>query len=247
MGSASSAGRAAQLSLRGLSVRYDTVRAIDGICLEAGPGEIVALIGANGAGKTTTLRTVCGLVRPTAGEVWYDGRRIDGAAPHRVAAMGVRMVPEGRRTFPLMSVRDNLLMGAFLRRDTRVRADLERVCARFPRLAERMSQTAGTLSGGEQQMVAIGRALMANPRLLLLDEPSLGLAPMMVREIARAIIAINREEGVAVVLVEQNSRMALQISHRAYVLETGTLAMQGSSKDLIHDDEVRRHYLGVTD
>lgn len=229
-----------------VSVNYNTVRAIENVSLNAAQGEIVALIGSNGAGKTTSLRALMGMVALSAGEIVFDGKRIDGTAPHKIAELGIRMVPEGRRIFPLMTVRDNLLMGAFLRSSrAEIATDLERVCTRFPRLQERMKQFAGTLSGGEQQMVAMGRALMARPRLLLLDEPSLGLAPQVVREIARAILAVNREDGVTVVLVEQNSRMALTLSSRAYVFETGRVALKGASADLKNDDEVRRLYLGA--
>ena len=230
---------------RNVSVRYDTVRAIENVSLKARAGEIIALIGSNGAGKTTSLRALMGMVKPVSGEIHFDGSKVDGTPPHKIAELGIRMVPEGRRIFPLMSVRDNLLMGAFLRfSKTEIASDLERVCTRFPRLQERMKQLAGTLSGGEQQMVAMGRALMARPKLLLLDEPSLGLAPQVVREIARAILAVNREDGVTVVLVEQNSRMALTLSSHAYVLETGRVALEGASKDLKDNDEVRRLYLG---
>ncbi len=234
------------IALRRVSVHYDKVRAIEHVSLAADAGEIIALIGANGAGKTTTLRALTGLAPITAGEIWCDGRRIDGLTTDRIVArLGISMVPEGRHLFPFMSVRDNLLMGAFPRRGGReIDHDLERVCARFPRLGERLRQQAGTLSGGEQQMVAIGRALMARPKALLLDEPSLGLAPQLVREIGRAIRAINRDDGVTVILVEQNSRMALQISTRAYVLETGKVALEGRSADLANNDEVRRLYLG---
>ena len=228
-----------------LSVRYDQVRAITDISVELDEGDIVALIGANGAGKTTTLRAVTGLTRLAAGEIVLDGQRIDGLRPDEIVALGVAMVPEGRRVFPYLSVIDNLLMGAFLRRGRReIAADLERVFARFPRLKERRSQSAGTMSGGEQQMLAIGRALMARPRLLLLDEPSLGLAPMLVQEIARAIVAINREDRVSLILVEQNSRMALRVSSRAYALETGRVALEGRSRDLANDDRIRELYLG---
>jgi branched-chain amino acid transport system ATP-binding protein len=237
---------AAFVEWRNVSVNYDTVRAIQDVNIQVPGGEIVALIGSNGAGKTTSLRALMGMVNPSAGEILFDGRRVDGTPPHGIAELGIRMVPEGRRIFPLMSVRDNLLMGAFLRSGKReISSDLERVCVRFPRLQERMKQLAGTLSGGEQQMVAMGRALMARPRLLLLDEPSLGLAPQVVREIARAILAVNREDGVTVVLVEQNSRMALTLSSHAYVLETGRVALEGPSQELKNNDEVRRLYLGV--
>ena len=228
-----------------LSVRYDQVRAITGVSVELEEGDIVALIGANGAGKTTTLRAITGLTRLAGGEIVLDGRRIDGLRADEIVALGVAMVPEGRRVFPYLSVIDNLLMGAFLRRGRRaIAADVERMFERFPRLRERRSQAAGTMSGGEQQMLAIGRALMARPRLLLLDEPSLGLAPMLVQEIARAILSINREDRVSIVLVEQNSRMALRVSSRAYALETGRVALEGASRDLANDDRVRELYLG---
>ena len=228
-----------------LSVRYDQVRAITDVSVELDEGDIVALIGANGAGKTTTLRAITGLARLAAGEIVLEGRRIDGLRPHEIVALGVAMVPEGRRVFPYLSVMDNLLMGAFLRRGRReIAADVERVFERFPRLRERRGQAAGTMSGGEQQMLAIGRALMARPRLLLLDEPSLGLAPMLVQEIARSILAINREDRVSLILVEQNSRMALRVSSRAYALETGRVALEGRSRDLANDDRIRELYLG---
>lgn len=233
------------VALRQVSVFYDRVRAIENVSLHASPGEVVALIGANGAGKTTTLRALTGLARASAGEIWFGGQRMDGLSPDRIVQFGISMVPEGRHVFPLMSVRDNLLMGAFLRRDRHgINDDLDRVFALFPRLRERLHQQAGTLSGGEQQMLALGRALMARPKLLLLDEPSLGLAPLMVREIARAIRTINREEQLTVILVEQNSRMALQLSTRAYVLETGRVALEGSSRGLVTNEKVRRLYLG---
>jgi len=233
------------VALRGVSVYYETVRAIVDVSIAAEAGEIIALIGANGAGKTTTLRALTGLARIVSGEIWFHGRRIDGLAVDRIVGLGIAMVPEGRRIFPFMSVRDNLLMGAFGRRDRRrIVEDLERIFVRFPRLKERLRQQAGTLSGGEQQMLALGRALMTRPTLLLMDEPSLGLAPQMVREIARAILTVNREEQVTVILVEQNSRMALQLSSRAYVLETGRVALDGRSSDLINNDDVRRLYLG---
>ena len=229
----------------GLSVRYDQVRAITDVSVELDEGDIVALIGANGAGKTTTLRAITGLTRLAAGEIVLDGRRIDGLRPDEIVALGVAMVPEGRRVFPYLSVMDNLLMGAFLRRGRRaIAADVERAFERFPRLRERRGQAAGTMSGGEQQMLAIGRALMARPLLLLLDEPSLGLAPMLVQEIARSILAINREDRVSLILVEQNSRMALRVSSRAYALETGRVALEGRSRDLANDDRIRELYLG---
>jgi branched-chain amino acid transport system ATP-binding protein len=232
-------------SVRGVDVHYDKVNALAGASIALAQGEIVAVIGANGAGKTTTLRAITGLVRPSTGEIHFDGRRIDGLRPDQIAALGIAMVPEGRHVYPFMHVRDNLLMGAFLRRDKAgIRADLERTYERFPRLRERHRQQASTLSGGEQQMVALGRALMARPKLLLLDEPSLGLAPQVVREIARSILTINRDDRVSIVLVEQNSRMALKLSKRAYVLETGRIALEGRSADLMEDATVKTLYLG---
>jgi len=232
-------------TVRNVSVYYDKVRAVSDISLVMDAGEVIAIIGANGAGKTTTLRAVTGLAPVASGEIWFDGHRIDRLRPDRIVGLGISMVPEGRHVFPFMSVGDNLLMGAFTRRNRRsIEQDVERVFARFPRLRERRRQQAGTLSGGEQQMLAIGRALMARPKLLLMDEPSLGLAPHLVREIARAILAVNREEKVAVVLVEQNSRMALKVSTRAYVLETGQVALEGRSADLLNNEQVRRLYLG---
>ncbi|HET9018916.1 MAG TPA: ABC transporter ATP-binding protein, partial [Acetobacteraceae bacterium] len=223
----------------------DKVQALDGVSLALEQGEVIALIGANGAGKTTTLRAITGLARPSRGEIWFEGERIDQLPPAAIVARGIAMVPEGRRIYPYMSVRDNLLMGAYLRRDPAgIRQDLERIFTRFPRVRERLKQQAGTLSGGEQEMVVVGRALMARPRLLLLDEPSLGLGPMVVREIARMIGEVNREDKVTIILVEQNSRMALKVSDRAYVLETGHVGLTGRSADLANDDHIRRLYLG---
>jgi branched-chain amino acid transport system ATP-binding protein len=234
------------LALTNVWVSYDKVMALKGVSLSLEQGEIVALIGANGAGKTTLLRAITNLVTPAAGEVWFDGRRLDTQRPEQIVALGISMVPEGRHVYPLMHVTDNLLMGAYLRRDSRgIRSDLERIFARFPRLKERRRQLAGSLSGGEQQMLAISRALMARPRVLLLDEPSLGLAPMMVREIAKAITTINREDHVSVILVEQNSRLALRISSRGYVLETGRIPLEGHSMALLNNDHVRQLYLGA--
>jgi branched-chain amino acid transport system ATP-binding protein len=233
------------IELRNISVHYDKVQALDDVSLNLRKGEIIALIGANGAGKTSTLRAITGLTRPSAGEIWFDSRRIDKLEPPRIVELGISMVPEGRHVYPFMSVKENLLMGAYLRRDKKgIDLDLEKVFTRFPRLKERLKQQAGSLSGGEQQMVAIGRALMARPKLLLLDEPSLGLAPMVVRDIARVIIEINREDDISIILVEQNSRMALKISNRAYALETGRIGLTGQSADLLHDDRVRQLYLG---
>ena len=228
-----------------LTVRYDKVTALRGISLGLEQGKIVALIGANGAGKTTTLRAITGLTRPSGGEIWFDGQRIDGLPTAEIVARGIAMVPEGRRIYPHMTVKDNLLMGAYLRKDRAgIQQDLERIFARFPRVKERLRQPGGTLSGGEQEMVVVGRALMARPRLLLLDEPSLGLAPMIVREIAKLVIEINRDDRVSVILVEQNSRMALKVSSYAYVLETGQIGLQGPSAALMDNAHVKRLYLG---
>lgn len=231
--------------LKNVHVTYDHVRAISGISLTLDEGETVALIGANGAGKTTTLRAITGLKTIESGEIWYDGERIDRTRADAIVHRGIAMVPEGRRVFPYMSVKDNLLMGAFARTDSGgVQSTLDMVLARFPRLKERYRQAAGTMSGGEQQMLVIGRALMSKPRLLLLDEPSLGIAPKLVQDIARSIVAINRDENVSVLLVEQNSRMALRISNRAYALSTGSVALSGRSADLLNDDRVKSLYLG---
>ena len=233
------------LSISDVELYYDHVYALKGVSVSVHEGETVALIGANGAGKSSILRAITGLAPIRSGEIQYDGRRIDGVASDKIVKMGVAMAPEGRRVFPYMSVRDNLLMGAFARTDKAgIARSLEMVLGRFPRLKERYSQAAGTMSGGEQQMLVIGRALMAKPRLLLLDEPSLGLAPKLVQDIARSIVAINRDEKVSVLLVEQNSRMALRISHRAYALSTGSVALAGESKALLQDERVKKLYLG---
>ncbi len=232
-------------SVSDLVVKYGQVNAVNGISVNAEKGQIVSLVGANGAGKSSMLRAITGLVRPKAGTVVFDGDEITGKGTDQIVARGVSMVPEGRRIFPFMTVRDNLLMGAYRHRDRAgVRRDLEAVLDRFPRLRERSGQSAGSLSGGEQQMVAIGRALMNRPRLLLLDEPSLGIAPIIVRDIARFIATVNREDGVSIILVEQNSRMALKLSSYAYVLENGHVALEGRSDDLSSNDEVRKAYLG---
>ncbi len=235
----------ALLSIENAELYYDHVYALKGVSMTVEEGETVALIGANGAGKSSILRAITGLRPLRSGHILFDGKRLDGISPDRIVKLGIAMVPEGRRVFPLMSVRDNLLMGAFTRTDQAGIADtLERVLTRFPRLKERFSQQASTLSGGEQQMMVIGRALMAKPRLLLLDEPSLGVAPKLVQDIARSIVAINREEKVSVLLVEQNSRMALRISQRAYALTTGSVALSGNSADLLNDARVKALYLG---
>jgi branched-chain amino acid transport system ATP-binding protein len=233
------------LQLSNVELYYDHVYALKGVSIEMNEGETVALIGANGAGKSSILRAITGMNKIHSGEIHYLGQRLDGISTDEIVKGGITMVPEGRRVFPYMSVKDNLLMGAFTRSDKgEIRETLDKVVTRFPRLKERYSQAAGTLSGGEQQMMVIGRALMAKPRLLLLDEPSLGIAPKLVQDIARSIVEINREENVSVLLVEQNSRMALRISHRAYALSTGEIALQGKSSELLEDDRVKALYLG---
>jgi branched-chain amino acid transport system ATP-binding protein len=225
-----------------LEVKYGTIAALKGISFTVGEGEIVALLGANGAGKTTTQKTVSGMLRPSAGSITYGGRRIDGIPAHELIRLGICHVPEGRHVFPRMTVAENLDMGAF--RFKRVdQADLERVLELFPRLRERFRQQAGTLSGGEQQMLAIGRALMGKPKLLLLDEPSMGLAPLIVAQIFDIIREIN-STGVTVLLVEQNAAQALALANRGYVLETGDIVLQGTGKDLLADDRIRAAYLG---
>ncbi len=225
---------------------YAHVHALRGVSLQINESETVALIGANGAGKSSILRAITGLQKISHGEILFRGQKIHGLAADKIVKMGISMVPEGRRVFPYMSVKDNLLMGAFTRTDRAdIRATLDLTLERFPRLRERYSQAAGTMSGGEQQMLVIGRALMAKPSLLLLDEPSLGLAPKLVQDIAQSIVSINRDEKVSVLLVEQNSRMALRISHRAYALATGGVAISGDSPALLRDDRIKRLYLGA--
>ncbi|MBL7499579.1 ABC transporter ATP-binding protein [Frankia sp. CNm7] len=230
------------LELVDVEVAYGAVTALRGVRLTVDNGEIVTLLGANGAGKTTTLRTISGLLRPRAGQVLLDGEPLSKIPAHQLIRRGVAHSPEGRRIFPAMSVRENLLMGAFHDRK-HVAEDLERVFALFPRLKERVSQAGGTLSGGEQQMLAIGRAIMSRPRLLLLDEPSMGLAPLVVQTIFEVIAQINAT-GVAVLLVEQNAAQALKIANRGYVLETGQVVLEGPAGELLADDRVRQAYLG---
>ena len=233
------------LRLDEIHTYYGHIAALKGVSLEVRAGEIVALIGANGAGKSTTLRTISGLTPARRGTITYDDARIDGLPAHRIAARGLVQAPEGRRLFPRMTVYENLEMGAFTRRDrASLREDFDRVFALFPRLRERATQRAGTLSGGEQQMLAIGRALMARPRLLLLDEPSLGLAPLLVEVIFETLLAINRQ-GVTVLLVEQNAHMALAVAHRGYVLETGRVILAESAAQLREHEGVQRAYLGI--
>ena len=233
------------LDFKDVELYYDHVYALKGVSIDLEQGETVALIGANGAGKSSILRAITGLAKIKSGSVAFEGEQIAGKNPAEIVSKGIAMVPEGRRVFPYMSVKDNLLMGAFTRSDKAdVQQTLDSVLERFPRLKERYGQSAGTLSGGEQQMMVIGRALMAKPRLLLLDEPSLGIAPKLVQDIARSIVAINRDEGVSVLLVEQNSRMALSISHRAYALTTGSVVISGNSKELLTDPRIKAAYLG---
>jgi len=233
------------LELRGVDAAYGDLLALSGVDLDVETGETLSVVGANGAGKTTMLRTVSGLLRPRRGEVRFEGDRIDQLPCHRVVERGVVHVPEGRRIFPSLAVRENLELGSYTRAAKARRADsLERVFALFPRLRERTAQAAGTLSGGEQQMLAIGRALMARPKLLMLDEPSLGLAPLIVREIFGIIAEINRA-GTTVLLVEQNTRQALGLSRRGYVLENGRVALSGSGQELLGNEHVRRAYLGL--
>ena len=235
----------ALLRLEGLHAAYGPVAALRGLDLAVAPGELVCLIGANGAGKTSTLRAISGLLPPTRGRIVFDGREIQGTEPARILEAGLAHCPEGRRVFPYLTVEENLRMGAYVRRDRRgIAEDVERVCAHFPILAERRRQLAGTLSGGEQQMLAIGRALMARPRLILFDEPSLGLAPTVV-ETTFAIIADIRRRGTTVLMVEQNAYLALRMADRGYVMETGRIVLAGPAADLLADDHVRRAYLGA--
>jgi branched-chain amino acid transport system ATP-binding protein len=232
------------LALQQLQVAYGGIRAVKGIDLEVGAGELVCLIGANGAGKTTTLKAITGLVRAAAGRIVYDGQDLAGLRVHEIARRGLAMVPEGRGVFPQLTIQENLSMGAYAREDrAAVQADVERVFALFPRLKERRGQTAGTLSGGEQQMLAMARALMSRPKLLLLDEPSMGLAPLMVERIFEVVRQI-AAEGVTLLLVEQNARLALEASHRGYVLDGGLVTISGASRELLHDPRVREAYLG---
>jgi branched-chain amino acid transport system ATP-binding protein len=235
----------ALLEISKIDVFYGRVQALRGVTLTVDTGEIVALIGSNGAGKTTTLRTVSGLMHPTGGKIVFDGRDLTQMKPHSVVRYGICQAPEGRRLFTRMTVLDNLMMGTYARKDlTGVQSDIARVYDLFPRLKERTTQLAGTLSGGEQQMLAIGRALMAHPKVLMLDEPSLGLAPILVETIFRVCIDINAQ-GVPILLVEQNASKALEIAHRAYVLETGTIVQTGTGKELLSSPDVQRAYLGM--
>jgi branched-chain amino acid transport system ATP-binding protein len=234
------------LELRRVESSYGSIRALRGIDLAVAEGEIVTLIGANGAGKSTTLMSICGIVTPRAGEILFGGEAIHGLTPDRIVARGIVQVPEGRRIFPRLSVAENLDMGAYLRGDRDgIRRDADMVLSLFPILAERRHQAGGTLSGGEQQMLAVGRALMARPRLLLLDEPSLGLAPLVVKQIFEIIGRINAEQRVTVLLVEQNANLALRLAHRGYVIENGEVTLADTAAALLENEAVRRAYLGL--
>ena len=232
------------LEIRGVSVAYGVVRALDGVSLSVAEGEIVALVGSNCAGKSTLMKAIMGVVRPSRGTVTFAGVSLDGLAVEQVVRRGVVLVPEGRGILGSLTVRENLRLGAYQRRDARIGADLDLVAERFPILGQRLGQKAGSLSGGEQQMLAIGRALMARPRLLLLDEPSLGLAPVIIASIFDIIASLARD-GVTVLLVEQNAAEALRLAHRAYVLETGRVVLEGKASDLLRHERVREAYLGA--
>ena len=234
-----------QLKVIDVHVHYGNVAALKGVSLDVEEAGFVTLIGSNGAGKSTTLRTISGLNHPSAGVIIFEGERIETLSPDKIVKMGIAHVPEGRRVFKDLTVTENLLLGAFTRDDQKgIEKDIEMVFDHFPRLRERRNQSARTMSGGEQQMMAVGRALMSRPKLLLLDEPSLGLAPVIVQEIARILVQIN-QRGVSVVLVEQNADLALELAHYGYVLETGTIALEGETRDLMDNDHVRKAYLGI--
>jgi len=234
------------LELRNVKTFYGSIQALKGISIEIAEGEIITLIGANGAGKSTTLMSICGIAPPRSGEILFMGQPIQELSPNKIVALGISQVPEGRRIFPRLSVTENLDMGAFLRPDKDgVKKDIDYIFSLFPILAERRAQAGGTLSGGEQQMLAISRALMARPRLLLMDEPSLGLAPIIVRQIFDIIKKINAESNTTIFLVEQNANLALKVAHRGYVMETGRITVSDSAEKLLANDDVRRAYLGI--
>jgi branched-chain amino acid transport system ATP-binding protein len=234
------------LELRKISTYYGNIQALKGISMEVAQGEIVTLIGANGAGKTTTLMSICGVVPPRSGEILFEGRPIQGLSPNEIVALGISQVPEGRRIFPYLTVAENLDMGAFLRGDKDgIRQDIDYIFELFPILADRRHQAGGTLSGGEQQMLAISRALMARPRLLLLDEPSLGLAPLVVKRIFEIVRKINAESNTTIFLVEQNANLALKVAHRGYVMETGQITLTDAAGNLLANEAVRKAYLGI--
>ncbi len=234
----------AMLEVNNINVFYGSIHAVKDISFHVNEGEIISLIGANGAGKTTILQTVSGLLKSTTGSILFEGNELRQIPAHKIVSQGLAQVPEGRRVFLQMSVMENLEMGAFTQPKSTIASNLEVVFEHFPRLKERRSQVAGTLSGGEQQMLAMGRAMMSNPRLLMLDEPSMGLAPILVEEIFKIIESLNKA-GVTILLVEQNAQMALSIAHRGYVLETGKVVMTADAKDLLNDDSVRKAYLGA--
>jgi len=233
------------LVVENINVYYGAIHALKGVSVEVQEGEIVTLIGANGAGKSTTLRTISGMLKPKTGRILFEGQDIAGMAAQNIVKLGISQVPEGRRIFANMSVMENLELGAYIRNDSKgIKEDLEKIFKRFPRLAERKTQMAGTLSGGEQQMLAMGRAMMSRPRILLLDEPSMGLAPLLVKEIFSIIKDINAA-GTTILLVEQNAHMALSIANKAYVLETGRILLSGTAQELAASEEVRKAYLGA--
>ena len=232
------------LKVSGVKVAYGGIQAVKGIDLVVGQGELVCLIGANGAGKTTTLKGICGLLPVKSGSIHYAGENVTGKPPFTLVHRGLAMVPEGRGVFGALTIEENLAMGAFIRKDTdAIKADVARVFDLFPRLKERRRQTAGTLSGGEQQMLAMGRAMMSRPKLLLLDEPSMGLAPLMVQKVFETIVTISKE-GVTILLIEQNAKLALEVSRRGYVMESGEITLEGEADSLLHDPAVRAAYLG---
>ncbi|MFF4338721.1 ABC transporter ATP-binding protein [Kitasatospora sp. NPDC001540] len=234
----------ALLEVEDLRVAYGKIEAVKGVSFTVEQGEVTTLIGTNGAGKTTTLRTLSGLLRPTSGKILFDGQAIDTVPAHRIVALGLAHSPEGRHIFPRMTIEENLLLGAFLRRDAAgIAEDVDRACTLFPILAERRKQAAGTLSGGEQQMLAMGRALMSRPKLLMLDEPSMGLSPLMMQKIMATIVEL-KAGGTTILLVEQNAQAALSLSDRAYVMTTGRITLSGTGAELLHDESVRRQYLG---
>jgi len=234
------------LKLKNVQTFYGNIQVLKGLCMEVASGEIITLIGANGAGKTTTLMSITGIVPPQTGEILFLDKSIHTLSPDEIVALGISLVPEGRRIFPRLTVMENLDMGAFLRRDgAEIKKDVDHIFELFPILAERRHQHGGTLSGGEQQMLAISRALMARPRMLLLDEPSLGLGPMVVKLIFDIIGRINKENGTTIFLVEQNAYMALKVAHRGYVMENGRITLEGTADSLLHNEDVKRAYLGI--